>query len=113
MPSRTVPDHLLAQGGHVGDHRFELVHDPPRPLDHHLALLGQPTRRPVDQLHVELTLEPGHVGRDVGLHRADGGRRGGEASGVRDAHQRLQVFQFHRPPPLTIACQSSVTHQYN
>ena len=101
------PDHLLAQRGHVGHHRLELVHHPARPLDDHLALLGQATRRPVDQLHVQLALQPGHVGRDVRLHRADGGRRGGEAAGVRDAHQRLQMFQFHPGHPAEDACRKS------
>ena len=90
------PDHLLAQHGHVGDHRLELVHHPARPLDDDIALFGQTPRRPIDEQHVELTLQPGHVGRHVGLHRADGGRHGGEAPGVRDAQECLQMFQFHQ-----------------
>ena len=108
------PDHLLAQRGHVGHHGLELVHDPAGPLDHDLALLGQAARGPVDQLHVELALQPGHVGRDVGLHRADGGGRGREAPGVGDAQQCLQMFQFHDEPPCrTVLAGVAVTHQYN
>ena len=107
------PDHLFAQCGHVGHHRLELVHHPTRPLDHHLALLGGPSRRTVDQLDVELALQPGHMGRDVGLHRADGGRSGREAPGVRDAQQCLQVFQFHGTGSVRNASQSCICHQDN
>ena len=107
------PDHLLAQRGHVGHHRLELVHHPARPLDHHLALLGGPPRGTVDQLDVELALQPGHVGRDVGLHRADGGRSRREAPRVRDAQQCLQVFQFHGTCSARNASQSCISHQYN
>ena len=92
------PDHLFAQRGHVGHHRLELVHHPPRPLDHDVSLLGQPARGTVDQLDVELALEAGHVGRDVGLHGPDGRRGGREAAGVGDAQQCLQMFQFHVAP---------------
>ena len=48
--------------------------------DHDLALLGQPAADAVDQLDVELALEPGHVGRDVGLDRAEGVGGGREAA---------------------------------
>ena len=98
------PDDLFAQGGDVGHHRLELVHDPAGPLDHDLALLGQAARGPVDQLDVELALQAGHVGRDVGLHGADGGGRGGEAARVGDAQQCLQMFQLHGRLSLGNAC---------
>ena len=106
-------DDLLAQGGDVGHHGLELVHDPAGPLDDDLALLGEAARGPVDQLHVELALEPGHVGRDVGLDGADGGGGGREAAGVGDAQECLQVFQFHGSTSPGSACRSVVTHQYN
>ena len=93
------PDHLFAQRGHVGHHRVELVHHPAGPLDHDVALFGQSSRRPVDELHVELPLQARHMGRHVGLHRADGGRRRREAPRVGDAQECLQVFQFHRESP--------------
>ena len=107
QPAAGRPDHaeadgahdLLAQRGHVGDHGLQLVHDLAGPGDDDLALLGQAARGPVDQLHIELALQPGHVRRDVGLHRADGGGGRGEAAGVRDAQECLQVFQFHGPSP--------------
>ena len=86
---------LLAHGGDVGDHGLDLVHDPTGPLDHDLALLGRPARRPVDELDVELALEARHVGGDVRLDRPDGGGGGGEAPGVCDAQKCLQMFQFH------------------
>ena len=91
---------LLPQGGDVGHHRLELVGDPAGPLDDHLTFLGEAARGPVDQLHVELALQPGHVGRYVGLDGADGGGRGREAAGVGDAQQCLQVFQFHPGSPV-------------
>ena len=95
-----MPDHLFAQGGDVGHHGLELVDDPAGPLDDDLTLLGEPARGPVHQLHIELPLEPGHVGRHVGLDGADGGGGGREAAGVGDAQQCLQVFQFHPGSPV-------------
>ena len=103
-----MPTTSCAQRGDVGHHGLELVHDPAGPLDDDLALLGQAARGPVDQLHVELALQPGHVGRDVGLHRADGGGGGREAAGVGDAQQCLQMFQFHRRSLAGSACRSSL-----
>ena len=75
-------------------------------VDDDLALLGQAARGPVDQLHVELALQPGHVRRDVGLHRADGRGGGREAARVGDAQECLQVFQFHGPASPGNACRS-------
>ena len=92
-------DHLLAQRGHVGHHVGELVHDPPGPADHDLTLLGEAAGGPVDQLHIELALEAGDMGRHVGLHRADRRGRGRETAGVGDAQECLQVFQFHDNTP--------------
>ena len=120
-PAARRPDHaetdgaddLLAQRRDVGHHCLELVHDPPGPLDHHVALFGQPARGPVDQLDVELPFQAGHVGGDVRLHRADGGRRRGEAAGVCDAQKCLQVFQFHAGLSARSACPSCVIHHYN
>jgi hypothetical protein len=88
-------DDLLAQRRDVGHHVGELVHDPAGPADDDLALLGEAAGGPVDQLHIELALQPGHVGRHVGLHRADGRGRGREAAGVGDAEECLQMFQLH------------------
>ena len=89
------PDHLGAQGGDVGHHGLQLVGHPARPLDDDLALLGQTSRGPVDQLHVELPLEAGHVRRHVGLDRPDGERGGREAPRVGDPQECLQMFQLH------------------
>ena len=90
---------LLAQRGDVGHHVGELVHDPAGPADDDLTLFGEAAGGPVDQLHIELALEPGDMGRYVGLHRADGGGGGRETAGVGDAQECLQVFQFHDNPP--------------
>ncbi len=92
-------DHLLAQGGDVGHHVGELVHDPPGPADDDLTLLGEAAGGAVDQLHIELPLEPGDMGGHVGLHRADRGRCSRETARVSDAQECLQVFQFHDNTP--------------
>ena len=55
-------DHLLAQRGDVGHHVRELVHDPPGPAHDDLTLLGEAAGGPVDQLHIELALQAGHMG---------------------------------------------------
>ncbi len=90
-----VARHRLAQGPDVGDQGVELAHDPVGPGHHDLAVGGQPARRAVDQRGAQLALEPGHVGRDVGLDRAQmvGGRRERPVLGHR--HQRLQMPEFH------------------
>ena len=75
-------------------------------LDDHLALLGQAARGPVDQLHVELPLEAGHVRRHVGLDRPDGERGGREAPGVGDSEECLQMFQLQTASPAESACPS-------
>ena len=95
-------DHLLAQRGDVGHHVRELVHDPPGPADDDLTLLGEAAGGPVDQLHIELALEAGHMGRHVGLHRADRGGRRREAAGVGDAQECLQMFQLHDIAPFPV-----------
>ena len=82
-------DHFLAQGHHVGHHVGELAHDPAGPFDHDVALLGQVARGPVDQLDLQLTLEAGDMGRDVGLNRPDRRRGRREAPGVGNAHEVL------------------------
>ena len=82
---------LPAEGHHVGHHGGELDHHSAGPADNDGAFLGQPARRPVDQLDVELPLQPGDVGRDVGLHGAERLGGGGEAPGVGDPDQGLQV----------------------
>ena len=87
---------LLTQRDDVRRHGVELGHHPAGPGYHHLALFGQAPGRPVDQHDVELTLEAGDVGGDVGLDRADGVRRGRKAPALGNANERLQVFQVHR-----------------
>jgi hypothetical protein len=88
-------DHFLAQGHHIGHHVGELAHHPAGPLDHDVALLGQVARGPVDQLDLQLTLEAGDMGRDVGLNRPDRRRGRREAPGVGNTQKCLQMFQLH------------------
>ena len=104
QPAGGGPDHphpdgagdLVLAGGHVGDQGVELGEDAPGPGHHHRALLGEAAVGPVDQRAAELPLEPGHMGRDVGLHRVQVLGGGREGAVVADGGQRLQVPQFHR-----------------
>ena len=96
MPMRAVPDHLVAQGGDVGDGGFELGGDPAAPFDDGLALFGQLAALAVDQLHPQLPLEAGHVAGDVGLHGVQGRGRRREAAVVGDGDQGLQLPEVHR-----------------
>ena len=90
-----VAGHGLTQGPDVGHQGVELAHDPVGPGHHDLAVGGEPAGGAVDEGGPQLALEPGHVGGDVGLDRAQmvGGRRERPVLGHR--HQRLEVSQFH------------------
>ena len=91
-----VAGHRLAQGPDVGDQGVELAHDPVGPGHHDLAVGGEPARRAVDQGGPQLPLEPGHVGRDVGLDRAQMVGRGRERAVLGHRHQGLEMSEFHR-----------------
>jgi hypothetical protein len=88
-------DLVLARGD-IGQQGVELGQDPPGPRHHDGALLGEPAVGPVDERGPQLLLEPGHVGRDVGLHGAQVIGRRREGSVVADGGQCLQVSEFHR-----------------
>ena len=95
IPIRAVPADLVAEGGHVGHGRLELGGDPPAPLHHRQALLGQLTAVAVDELDAELPLQPGDVAGHVRLHGVQGRRRGGEAAVVGDGDEGLQLAEIH------------------
>ena len=88
--------HLVLAGGHVGQQGVELGQDAPGPGHDHRTLLGQPAVGPVDQRRAQLLLEPGHVGRDVGLDGAEVLGGGRERTVVADGGERLEVSEFHR-----------------
>jgi hypothetical protein len=85
----------VAHRGDVGDHGVELGVDPPHPLDHGQALLGEGAGGAVDQQDAQLLLEAGDVGRDVGLHRVQGARRGGEPAVVGDGDEGVELSEVH------------------
>ena len=64
--------------------------------DHHLALLGEGARGAVDEGGAELPLEPGDVGRHVGLHRVQGAGGGGEAAVSATASEGVELAEIHR-----------------
>ena len=80
-----VAGHLVAQGGHVGLDRFDLVGDVPHPAQHRLALLGERPAASIDEGHPQLSLEPGDVGGDVRLDRVQLAGGGRERAGIGDA----------------------------
>ena len=91
-----VAGHGLAQGPDVGHQGVELSHDPVGAGHHDLAVGREPAGRALDQGGAELPLESGHVGRDVGLDRAQMVGGGGERPVLGHRHQGLQVSDLHR-----------------
>jgi hypothetical protein len=87
---------LVLAGGHVGHERVELRQDAPGPRHDDRALGGQAPVGPVDERGAELLLEAGHVGRDVGLDRAEVLGGGRERAVVTDGREGLEVPEFHR-----------------
>ena len=67
-PIRTAPTDLAAFDVEVGVDGLELVLDASGPVDDGLALDGERAGGAFDEGDPELALEPGDVGRDVGLH---------------------------------------------
>ena len=53
-------------------------------------------RGAVDEGHAELALEPGDVGRHVGLHGVQGAGGGREGAVVGDGHEGAQLAEVHR-----------------
>ena len=90
------PGHLVLAGGHIGQQGVELGQDPAGPGHDDGALLGEPAVGPVDEGGAQLLLQPGHVGRDVGLHGPEVLGSGREGPVVADRGQRLEVPEFHR-----------------
>ena len=87
---------LVAHRGDVGGEGVELGLDAAGPLDHDRALLGHLARGPVDEGDPELLLQPGDVGRDVGLHGVQGSGCRGEAPVVDHGEHGVELAQVHR-----------------
>src|SRR5437764_1187106 len=71
------PRHLVAERGQVAEHRLELDAHAPGAGGDGLALLGELAGGTVDQHGADLALQPGDVGRHVGLAVGEAGLTGG------------------------------------
>ena len=87
-----MPDDLAVDRGDVGDQRVELGLRPAGP--------GPTTASPssvsgaggaVDEDDAQLPLEPGDVGRDVGLHGVQGAGGGGEPAVLGDGDEGVRA----------------------
>ena len=90
-----VARHLVVTRGGVGGDVFDLVQHTPGALDHASAVFGQPALGTVDESDAEFFFEPGHVTRDVGLHRVKGSRCCGERSVIGNGDDRSELADIH------------------
>ena len=90
------PRHLVAERGQVAEHRLELDAHAPGAGGDGLALLGELAGGTVDQHGADLALQPGDVGRHVGLDGGEGVSGGREAALVGHGQQGVQLTEVHR-----------------
>ena len=97
---RRVPDLEALQHRHVTAERLELAADRPRPRQHpHAEFRGHCAPAvPHEQLHSERGFELANVLRDVGLHRVQPIRRGGERAFFGHREERLELTDVDRRP---------------
>jgi hypothetical protein len=86
----------VVERGHVGLEGVELALDAAGPGHDRLALLGERPAGAVDEGGAQLALEPGDVGRHVGLHGVERTGGGGEAAVLGDGEQGVELAEVHR-----------------
>jgi hypothetical protein len=69
--------------------------DASRPVDHHLALLGEGPGGPVDQRRSQLAFEPGDMGRHVGLDGVQAPGRSRERAGIGHRGEGGELTEVH------------------
>jgi hypothetical protein len=85
----------VAQRDHVEAEPLDLGLDAAGAGGDHLTGRSEVPAPPVDQLCPELSLEVGHVHRDVRLHGVERTGGGREAAGLCDGQERVELSQVH------------------
>ncbi len=91
----SLPGNLRVEGSNVRCDVVEFVEDASGPFEHTFALVGETSRRPVDQGDTEFALEFSDMPRYVRLDGEEGAGSGRETAVIGDRHEGGELPEIH------------------